>query len=88
MAIPADRIDEAKAEEARAHAVKDGHYVSGNLLFNPLGGGLNVGVEYLYGSKAQHDGAEANASRIQFAANTTFTASIRVGQLASKSALS
>jgi len=59
-------IDNTAAQSATAY--KDGHYVSGNLLFNPMGGGLNVGVEYLYGSKAQRDGASGNASRIQFAA--------------------
>ena len=59
-------IDNTAAQTATAY--KDGHYVSGNLLFNPLGGGLNVGVEYLYGSKVQHDGGNGTATRIQFAA--------------------
>ena len=59
-------IDNSAAQSATAY--KDGHYVSGNLLFNPMGGGLNVGVEYLYGSHQQADDGKGTASRIQFAA--------------------
>jgi hypothetical protein len=59
-------IDNTAAQSAAAY--RDGHYFSGNLLFNPLGGGLNLGVEYLVGQKTQHDAAHGTASRIQFAA--------------------
>lgn len=57
-------IDNTLAQTATAY--KDGHYVSGNLLLSL--GSLNVGLEYLYGSHQQHDGAQGSASRVQFAA--------------------
>ena len=47
------------------------YYASANLLWNPVGS-LNVGVEYLFGTHQLKGGADAHASRLQFAAKYDF----------------
>jgi hypothetical protein len=58
-------IDNTAAQAATAF--RNSYYVATNLLWNPAGS-LNVGVEYLFGTHRLKDGADAHASRVQFAA--------------------
>jgi hypothetical protein len=48
-------------------AFRSSYYLSGNVVWNPAGS-LNVGVEYLFGTHQLASGADAHASRVQFAA--------------------
>jgi len=63
------RIDNTTTQAASAF--HDSYYVSSNLVWNPAGS-LNVGVEYLFGTRQLRDGSGAHASRLQLAAKYDF----------------
>jgi hypothetical protein len=57
-----DRVQNTVPQPEKAFSKS--YYMSGNLLFNPIGS-LDMGVEFLHGWQVMKDDSKGNANRIQ-----------------------